>query len=133
MVDTEKRQVRGVPFLKRNGKYVFVDSFTLKPLNQEKEYDSVTESDYVKEQMGELRFPRSSENKSISYKVYLNQKEGIVDLSGNEVFSPIYDRIWYTSKERTIVLSSRKKGIVDSSGGFVIQPIYEEIYDFQEE
>jgi hypothetical protein len=135
-----KGQIKAVPFLTKNGKYIFVDSVNLNPLSNRNEYDSVTESDcrpdiwdtnkYEKSRRAIYRHPY---NDSLSFKVYKDNNEGIVDSFGNEIIPPIYDKVWYRSaKEMTTVYLNGKLGVINVEGILIIPTIYEDVTDFQE-
>ena len=65
---------RSVPFLKKNGKFILVDSFSMKPNWKEREFDNA--------------FIISD----VCIKVEISNKFGLVDMNGNEIVPISYER-----------------------------------------
>jgi len=60
-------------------------------------------------------------------KVFQNQKYGFLDLSGNEIVSPIYDDAISFYEGAAVVKKGGKWGLIDKAGKELAAPIYDEI------
>ena len=101
-----------VPFLKKNGTYMVVDSATLNPIPWKQEFD-----DAIILSEGFIR-------------VELDGFMGLIDKEGNKVIPLKYDNIYRFVHERAIVEANNKYGFIDKTGIEVIPIIYDEVWNF---
>ena len=86
-------KIKLVPYLKKNGKFIYVDSVTMKPVLDRNEYD-----------MAHL-YSEGFAN------VMLNRKWGFIDMSGKEVIPLIYDMVGDFSDCRARSVQKQEMGI----------------------
>lgn len=144
-----------VPFLKKNGKYVLVNSITMKPIVNAKEFDEAYELEggfwqlcigencglYTK-QGKQLHTPKKlifrEQLQGNFFKSFqssgfdaITGLYGLVDTSGLEIVPPKYQYIW-NFQEGLIGFSTNegKSGFIDKKGKIIIQGIKGNVYAF---
>ncbi|PKP15271.1 MAG: hypothetical protein CVU07_10675, partial [Bacteroidetes bacterium HGW-Bacteroidetes-23] len=55
-----------------------------------------------------------------------NKKMGFIDLNGNWVIEPKYEKVRAFSKSLAPVLEGKKWGYINTKGEFVVQPMYDD-------
>lgn len=139
-----------VPYLQKNGKYIFVDSTTMKPIQNSLEFDEADEMAYnfwcmgkknsnnileyalfnkVGKAITSFKF-RSLDNRISSAKFIeysINEKYGIMDTTGKIITNPIYEQININTGNDAMhqVKKNEKWGFINSAGKEVIPCIYE--------
>jgi len=141
---TEKLKLRGriyVPFLKRNGKYIYVDADTLAPLETENEFDyaelfndqlaivGINGNFNIYNKFGKCIFNfgyksirLDTVNKIIV--VEFERKFELMDLNGKALTDIKYDNIGIFKFGVAKVVFSRKYGFIDKYGNEIIPCIY---------
>ena len=107
-------KIKLVPYLKKNGKYIYVDSVTMKPVLDRNEYD------------------RANLYSDGFANVMLNRKWGFIDMSGKEVIPLIYDMVGDFSEGLVGVKIDSKWGFINKKGKIVVPTIYDRVYSFSE-
>ncbi|HYD22269.1 MAG TPA: WG repeat-containing protein, partial [Flavipsychrobacter sp.] len=103
-----------VPFLKKNGKYILVDSLSLQPLGdiEYKEFYDMSEG--------------------LRTTVNLSGKYGYIDKEGKEIIPFQFDYAGEFKGGVAKVRKNGKLGFIDLSGNEVVPAKYDDIYDFNE-
>jgi hypothetical protein len=134
-----------VPYRKKNGKFIFVDFVSMKPVLYRKEYDNAYSFDdnFAKvcngEKFGLINF-FGDEVISVGYDdielyegsfaaIRINDKWGLCDLNGNVVIPVIYDEIEPLKNGMCTVKVNHRIGRIDLKGNIVIPIQYREIFE----
>jgi len=136
-----------IPYLKINGKYIFVDSATMKPVI-EKEFDEAlafTESfapvklngkygyiDKSGKQLTEFKYDDADGFKKGMARVFLNEKGTYIDTTGKELFPFKYTGLWEFTDGIAYAMVDEKWGWIDRTGKEIVPPTYDWISDFSE-
>ena len=136
------RQLQYVPFLKKNGKYIFVNADSMNPIWGEGEFEdtNIDYDDFVRVKSNNKwvlinnevtiivlpRYDRIIRFLNGFAKVELNKKWGYIDEAGKEVISPKYDDAdFFTPRGFTTVKLNKKCGYIDKRGNEIIPLIYD--------
>ena len=148
---TEKllAQINYVPFLKKNGKYIFVNSINMKSFLETREYDwvSIFSEGLASVKLdGKYGFIDKTGREVVPMiydsagsfleglaRVKLDDKFGFIDHTGKEVVSLIYDNddIYFWEGLASVKLDG-KWGFIDKAGTFVINPQYDRVESFRD-
>lgn len=136
-----------IPFLKKNGKYIYVQQGSLKPLSQT-EYE---ELDLFAEGLagvrigdkcgfigttGQLVIALKYQGVGEFYKglapVYLDNRVGLIDKQGNEVVPIKYSQIYSFSKGWVVMSTDNKYELLDIRGKELVAPKYDKHFEFND-
>ena len=136
-----------VPYLKKNGKYVLVDSATMKPKNG-KEFDMITlvseglalvilnnKYGFI-DKTGKIIIPMKYVD-AFKFsggvaRVEFNNKWGFVNNTGQEVIPVKYDDAFDFSEGLALVSLNNKYGFIDKTGKIIIPMKYDYAFNFSE-
>jgi hypothetical protein len=135
-----------IPYLKLNGKYIFVDSMSMKPVI-EKEFDEAMtfaegfacvslngKSGYIDKsgkQLTDIKYEDVFNFKNGLAKVYLGDKASFIDTSGKEIF-PFKYALGDFIDGFAFAMQDEKWGCIDRTGKEIVPVKYDWISEFSE-
>jgi hypothetical protein len=150
-----------VPYLQKNGKYIFVDSANMKPIANAKEFDKANELEGGFWEIGILKPDNSKGFKEYSNALYnkngkaltdftfegfsysggklvetqLNSKWGLIDTTGKVVVLPKFQSIFQRAASNGLICVELNdmKGFIDTNGKQVLPFIYKTLFGFNDD
>ena len=116
----ENKSLKIVPFLKINGKYIYVNAETMEAITT-KEYDDASCFTNI-----------NSQEICDLAQVELNGKMGMIDKTGSEIVEVIYDEITYTEVSAIRLKLNKKLGIANAKGELQIPILFDELGDLKQ-
>jgi hypothetical protein len=149
-----------VPFLKKNGKYIYVDAASMKPVltkefaqaglfdkdglawvneNKTDLFSLTASTGYFIDKKGNIAKSGSYELESTYNKeglatIKVNEKTGVVNKQGAVVVQPVWDKLSLSTGTTLIAVKTNNKwGYCDKTGRLQIPPAYDEAENFYEQ